>query len=675
MKKVVLFLSIFILPCCLQAGIHLHAREINALNTTGLLISSPTDYFRSVQNGDWGSLATWESSADNNNWFPATLIPTSAANIITITAHTVTVTTNQDMDEVIILPGSMLEHNAGTLTVNDGTGDDIYVNGGAFFHINVNPAPVFSGSATMRINAYGTLRLSASGLTGAGTGVNAANYVYGHYSILEYTLPLAFSSSGVTYFPNVNADTIPTFRTTSNIGIVGAIANTVFNGVFEANGNITFANSGTKTFRNGIDGTGNINGAASGKFIVDGNTAIFGGTGILTLPGVGGMDIGNGTGCTVYLASGKTVNNNIALLNNTYFYLLGSEITINGIVTGGSATAHFVTNGLGKLVINNIGVAPVNFPVGATASTYNPINIANGGGLNYGVRVENGINPTITVPLNGVNRTWFVTPNGGTPGTVNTEFFYSAGHANAGFNYSANLELGLYTGVWNVIQTGIIPTGTYQAATTISSFAEDTEAPLVLANLGAILAVENAVSVNYFTGIKQSGKHVLKWKLTCNSTPAVTIILERSTDGVRYAALFSEYATALRCQQPFVFTDDKPAAGVNYYRIKMIDDNGRYFYSTVVSLINAVTGLDVLPVAPNPVTGQSFNLKVSAAKNQKLETVISDMQGRVIQKNMADLIAGFNVIPVPVAQLPKGIYQLHAKAADGQTKVLRFVLQ
>jgi hypothetical protein len=107
----------------------------------------------------------------------------------------------------------------------------------------------------------------------------------------------------------------------------------------------------------------------------------------------------------------------------------------------------------------------------------------------------------------------------------------------------------------------------------------------------------------------------------------------------------------------------------------MIDDNGRYFYSTVVSLINAFTGIDVLHIAPNPVTGQSFNLKVSAAKNQKLETVISDMQGRVIQKNMADLIAGFNVIPVPVAQLPKGIYQLHAKAADGQTKVLRFVLQ
>ncbi|MBL7701340.1 MAG: hypothetical protein JNM14_03775 [Ferruginibacter sp.] len=640
------------------------------------IASAPTDYFRSVQTGDWNALSTWESSPDNATWSAATLIPTNAANIISInTGHTITVGTNQDMDQVIIYIGATLEHNAGTLTVNDGAGDDIIVLGGGTFHITVNPGPVFSGSATMRIFAAGTLMLSAGGQTGAGTGVNASNYIYGHQSVLEYTLPLAFSTSGVTYFPNVAADTIPTFRTTNNIGIVGAIANTTFNGIFEANGNITFANSGDKIFRNGILGTGNIDGTGSGKFIINGNTAVIGGTGLLTVPTVAGMDIGNGTGCNIYLASAKTINNNIALLNNTYFYLLGSSLTMNGDITGGSVTSHVVTNSLGTLIINNIGATPRGFPVGATAATFNPMFISNGGGLNYGVRVETGINPAIAVPVNAVNRTWFVTPAGGTPGTVNTNFFYYAGDANAGFNYAANLELGQFTGVWNVIQTGIVPAGSYQVATTVSSFAEDIEAPLVLANLGAILSINESVSVNYFTGIKHSDKHLLKWQLTCNSTPNATIELERSTDGRNYSSIYSISAMALRCQQPFDYTDARPAKGVNYYRLKMADDNGKITYSTVVPLINAVNRIDVMIIAPSSIVNRSFNLKVSSAEKVQMELVITDMQGRILQKQSVTLIAGFNTIPVNVKNLAAGTYQLFGNSAGERTRVLRFVAQ
>lgn len=675
MKKLFLFLLILFLTGYIQGLNAVNFSEESCEHKTNILLSNPTDYFRSVQTGDWGTLTTWESSPDNATWTAATLIPTSAANVISIRApHTVTVSTNQDMDQVIVENNAILEHNGGTLTVNDGPGDDIIIQFASIFHINVNPGPVFSpATATININANAMLRLSVTGLTGAGTGVNASNYIYGHSTILEYTPSTFFSTSGVTYFPNVNAATIPIFRITNNIGPVGAIDNTVFNGIFEAFGNIAFQNSGTKTFRNGITGTGNIDGSTSGKFILNGNTAYLGGTGTLTVPAVDGMDIGNGTSCNVVLTASKTVTNNIALLNNTYLYLLANNLTMNGIISGGSPTAHLISSGLGKLIINNIGATPVGFPVGASAATFNPMVIYNGGGFNYGVRVEIGINPAIAIPLNAVNRTWFVTPNGGTPGTVNTNFFYAAGEANAGFNYTANLELGLHTGVWNVIQTGIVPAGSYQVATTVSTFGNNIEAPLVLANLWAILAVDDPVSVNYFTGIKQGGNHLLKWKLTCNSTPAVTMVLERSTDAVHYAAVFSEYATALGCEQPFVYTDDKPAAGVNYYRLKMIDADGKISYSTIVSLINAVTGIDVLHIAPNPVRGQSFDLKVSTAKRQELQIVITDMQGRAVQKNTVDLIAGFNVIPMHITGLGKGTYQLAVTTTNGQSKILRFV--
>src|SRR5436190_16463779 len=148
--------------------------------------SSPTDHFRSITSSDWASTSTWESSADNINWVAATLVPTPAANTISIrNGHTVTVSTSQGLDQLLIESGGTLFHSGGTLTINDGTGDDIMVQGGGVFVLaSAANAPVFSpATATANINTAGMLRLSASGLTGAGTGVNASNYIYSNAAV------------------------------------------------------------------------------------------------------------------------------------------------------------------------------------------------------------------------------------------------------------------------------------------------------------------------------------------------------------------------------------------------------------------------------------------------------------------------------------------------------------
>ncbi len=114
------------------------------------------------------------------------------------------------MDEGTIESGGILFHSAGTLTVNDGTGDDIIVLSGGIFTLASNSnGPVFSGTASANINTGGMLRLSASGLTNAGAGVHASAFIYQHASVLEYTLNLAFSSSGVSVSSTVPALVCP----------------------------------------------------------------------------------------------------------------------------------------------------------------------------------------------------------------------------------------------------------------------------------------------------------------------------------------------------------------------------------------------------------------------------------------------------------------------------------
>ncbi|MGB4846145.1 MAG: T9SS type A sorting domain-containing protein, partial [Ferruginibacter sp.] len=183
------------------------------------------------------------------------------------------------------------------------------------------------------------------------------------------------------------------------------------------------------------------------------------------------------------------------------------------------------------------------------------------------------------------------------------------------------------------------------------------------------------ISINYFNGVKSNGNHILNWKVTCVSTPATTIELQRSVDGTNFSSIYSIYATALRCAQPFDFTDNAPVKGINYYRLKMTDASGKVSYSSQVPLINSSKGIDIMSIAPNPVVGGRFNIRASTASSTKLNIIISDLQGRIMQRQQVNAIAGYNTIPVNVQNLSGGTYQVLVNTAEGDSKLLRFVIQ
>ena len=242
--------------------------------------------------------------------------------------------------------------------------------------------------------------------------MNANNYVYQDQSILEYTPTLPFSTGGVTYFPNALPGVIPIFRTTNAGAItVGAAANTIINGVFECNGGgVSWQSVGTKTFRNGVRGTGDITAlATSGTFIINGTTAELGGTGILTAPTTG-IQIGATT--TASVTSNKTITGDVTLLADSYIDLGGNNLTVSGTITGGAANAYVKTSSTSGVLRMN-AVTARTFPVGN--SSYNPLYISNGQGADYYVKVEDGISPAVAFPTYGINRTWSIYASAVTP--------------------------------------------------------------------------------------------------------------------------------------------------------------------------------------------------------------------------------------------------------------------
>jgi len=183
------------------------------------------------------------------------------------------------------------------------------------------------------------------------------------------------------------------------------------------------------------------------------------------------------------------------------------------------------------------------------------------------------------------------------------------------------------------------------------------------------------VMVNYLNGRKQAGKHLLDWKVTCVSTTGVTITLERSMDARNYSGIYTITADAARCNQPFDYTDAQPLPGMNYYRLKMVDANGKITYSTTVALLNAYKGFEIISIAPNPVTAGNFKLNVTSTTALTMQIIITDMQGRTVSSQSIPVVAGFSSIPMNARNLAAGTYTIQGIIAGERSRMIRFVKQ
>lgn len=183
------------------------------------------------------------------------------------------------------------------------------------------------------------------------------------------------------------------------------------------------------------------------------------------------------------------------------------------------------------------------------------------------------------------------------------------------------------------------------------------------------------VNIVYFNGVKQATSHLLNWKVNCTATPRATMVLERSMDGTNFSSIYSITADALRCQEPFSYTETKPKPGVNYYRIKTIDADGKFGYSSTVALLSPVKGFEILAIAPNPVTGSWLNLNITSDKPQTIQLAMTDTRGRLLHTQSIQLAAGYNSIPVPVIRLAAGTYYLRANISGSPAKTISFIKQ
>ncbi|MBA2249970.1 MAG: T9SS type A sorting domain-containing protein [Chitinophagaceae bacterium] len=182
------------------------------------------------------------------------------------------------------------------------------------------------------------------------------------------------------------------------------------------------------------------------------------------------------------------------------------------------------------------------------------------------------------------------------------------------------------------------------------------------------------VTVEFFKGSKQGNANILNWKANCSST-SIKFDIERSTDGRNFSTITGFSATQARCAQPFSINDNSPLPGINYYRLKSTDLDGKFSYSLVVAIINKDKGFTIVGLTPTLINKGSVVLSVSAAQKTKLDIVITNAQGKVVQKLSQIVEAGSKTININVDNLASGTYQLSSYTPDNTTSTIRFVKQ
>lgn len=142
--------------------------------------------------------------------------------------------------------------------------------------------------------------------------------------------------------------------------------------------------------------------------------------------------------------------------------------------------------------------------------------------------------------------------------------------------------------------------------------------------------------------------------------------VEKGTDGRTFSKLAFVSANN---QSSYSFVDSK-SAGTVYYRIRSVDLDGRYAFSTI-ALVKAGKSLIVLNAYPSPFVN-SFNLDHGTATTGSLITISAE-DGRIIKTIIPT--TGAQRTPVDLSAAKAGMYLVRFKNTNGEVETLKILKQ
>jgi hypothetical protein len=417
--------------------------------------------------------------------------------------------------------------------------------------------------------------------------------------------------------------------------------------------------SSNALFDNNAGGTLNLNSGTSSSLVIFTNNA--GGTfKVPVSQRVGRFTVNGGT---VTIADGATFTTYALILASAKIPLGTGNIVMEGggSITGGGPNAYIITNGTGT-VTQTHGLTQVLqdvfYPIGQSATSYDPVTINNSVEANFSVRVGLQTTPGITGML-PVNREWDIT-GVGAPGSSNITFVSSALNKNGSstrpaIGGSGSGLVGHYNGSnWDANMTSDYTLDTWFLANYQGSFS-----PFVVGTPGVI-----PIELLDMTAKAVNNKNVVLWKTATEINNKGFDVQRKNANGTWESLGFVKGENK---PSTYTFEDNAPLS-ISYYRLRQVDFDGKETLSKIVSVAQNKKGQT--RIAPNP-TSDKVNIILDNSDLSELTTVtVYDLVGKQVlqQKTTA------NALELDMSNLAKGVYLVKINA-DNSTYTEKIIKQ
>lgn len=182
--------------------------------------------------------------------------------------------------------------------------------------------------------------------------------------------------------------------------------------------------------------------------------------------------------------------------------------------------------------------------------------------------------------------------------------------------------------------------------------------PVTLENFSAVLANDNLVRIQWNSRSEQNIRGY---------------ITERSADGQHFSAFGNEVpAMNTNSLTSYQAQDASPLAGTSYYRLKILENDGSYRFSSIAR-INRGAAADLSKVQPSPIVrGSQLQLYLSSKVRAGDMISIYDAAGQLRRTLTA---TGSAIIHISTDMFTPGIYLIRITSQSDAGPALRFVVR
>jgi fibronectin-binding autotransporter adhesin len=583
---------------------------------------------------------------------------------------------------------------------------------------NLNDGPLTTG-ASLTTTSTGILNLGA-GLASIGTTLtNGGTLNNGRGDVVVGT---AFSNAG-TYNANVGTGNLTVGTSFTNNGTytagvgqlsVGSDFSNMAGRTFTAaSGNVltmgSFTNAGTYTYADGRANTlrvaGDFSNLAGGSFAASASNLVLNGN----FTNAGTFDPGTSvtqvildatrtlTGTTTFYDLQKAGTGSLALGPNTNVTVADLLTMRAGLLVTGTTNTISLTNSTiqpivgastnsyvaGRLLMSlpNAAASIRVFPVGL-GGRYRPVTVQpQGTSASAKVLVEifnnepkGSLDPTLSNM--SANRYYRVQLQSGTIAQPTVQLSYNTDVVDEEVNVPGNLRVATSsgaTGPWSTTGgAGVFSPAFPRGYTTSAANQTVIDANSFFA-LASTNKVDNPltgsaplpVELVQFTAVRQGSAVRAAWA-TASEKNSAYFVVQRSADGRTFADVQRVQAQGSSVvRHEYAALDATPLAGLSYYRLRQVDQDGQQAYSPLVTVrFEGATATPSLVAYPNPAPAQGFQL---------LATSLGAGGGTVlVYDNVGHLVLSQAVAPGtteasirPTRPLASGMYFATWQAADG----------